>query len=387
MIKGKAAYLNRLYSRIKFKTMEVGESISGASPPSIFVGKFGYPKVFVGPLIPPVHGDTQIYDLPESWFMTGKTAEDVINFRFTLVRGKETINIKDAQSKTAQTLQEIALAKKSLEIDAEFRKKPRGAFFHEDIQPFGPSAPLKEIKISNVRMEPHLEKFYYDTDLLAKEAVINLYHRDIPISTIQKALSVGAFGLGKNRKLVPTRWGITAIDSTLGLHLLDKIKQYPIIGEYRVYEYEKINNKFVILFTPTHWQYEAMEAWFPQIIGDKLEIYSDYEKFEGKKDYSLIGGCFYAERLSVSEALEREKRQAGVVIFRESYPGYVPLGVWNCREAVRLALKRKCEKFGTLQQTLNHISTRLRIPTKNWTRQSQLLKELRTQRKLLQFVS
>ncbi len=386
MIKGKAAYLNRLYSKMKFKTIEVGDNISGASPPSVFVGRVGYPKVFVGPLIPPQHGDTRIMDLPEEWFNATKTVEDIINFRFTLVRGKEALNVNDVQNKTARLFQEVALAKDSLEVEAEFKKRPTGMFFNEDIQPFGPSAPLKYLKITNVKMEPNMEKAYHDTDLKAKDAVIELYQRGIPVSTIQKALSVGAFGIDGNRKFVPTRWGITAVDDTLGLNLLEKIKFYPTIDEYRVYEIEKINNKFVILFFPTNWQYEAMEAWFPQIIGDKLEIYSDFEKFEGKRGYAVIGGCWYAERLSVAEALETEKRQAGIIIFRESYPGYIPLGVWNCRECVRLALKQKYAKFQTLQEALSHISMKLKIPIKMWINQSHLLKELIYQSSLKQFI-
>ncbi|MEM7827687.1 MAG: hypothetical protein QXD72_03200 [Candidatus Aenigmatarchaeota archaeon] len=225
MIKGKAVYLNRLYSKMKFKSVEIGESISGASPPAIFVGRHNYPRVFVGPLIPPQHGDTQIMDLPEQWIINGKTVEDVVNFRLCLVRGKETLNVKDVYSKPVQTLQELALAKKSLEVDAEFKKKPRGGFFHEDVPPFGPSAPLKEIKLAeNPKWNLQLEKAYYDTDLKARDAMIELYEKGLFVSSIQKALSVGAFGLEKNRKLVPTRWSITAVDDTISLYLLEKMK-------------------------------------------------------------------------------------------------------------------------------------------------------------------
>ena len=93
MIKGKAVYLNRLYSKMKFKTMNIGESISGASPPGVFVGRVGYPRVFVGPLIPPQHGDTKIMDTPEEWFEKSKQVADIIGFRFSLIRGKESIKI------------------------------------------------------------------------------------------------------------------------------------------------------------------------------------------------------------------------------------------------------------------------------------------------------
>jgi len=41
--------------------------ISGSSPPGVFVGRIGYPKVSIGPMVPPQHGDTSIMDTPEFW--------------------------------------------------------------------------------------------------------------------------------------------------------------------------------------------------------------------------------------------------------------------------------------------------------------------------------
>jgi hypothetical protein len=43
------------------------ETLSGATPPSVFIGRYGYPKVKVGPMVPPFHGDTTILDKPEMW--------------------------------------------------------------------------------------------------------------------------------------------------------------------------------------------------------------------------------------------------------------------------------------------------------------------------------
>src|SRR5438128_12403407 len=40
------------------------KQISGSSPPGVFVGRFGYRKVFVGPMVPPVSDDTEILDTP-----------------------------------------------------------------------------------------------------------------------------------------------------------------------------------------------------------------------------------------------------------------------------------------------------------------------------------
>src|SRR3972149_8353521 len=52
--------------------------LEGASPPGVFVGRFGYPKVYVGPLVPPVPGDTEIHATPDAGI--GRTMEDIVNF-------------------------------------------------------------------------------------------------------------------------------------------------------------------------------------------------------------------------------------------------------------------------------------------------------------------
>jgi hypothetical protein len=66
--------------------------IDGMSPPSVFIGRIGYPNVYVGPLVPPVHEDTSIYDLPEHWF--GKSMDEIVGFRSLLVRGKHRVNVQ-----------------------------------------------------------------------------------------------------------------------------------------------------------------------------------------------------------------------------------------------------------------------------------------------------
>lgn len=63
------------------------KDISGASPPSVFIGRIGYPNVYAGPLVPPVEGDTSMFDLPELWF--GKSMDEIVAFRSMLIRGKQ----------------------------------------------------------------------------------------------------------------------------------------------------------------------------------------------------------------------------------------------------------------------------------------------------------
>lgn len=389
MYKGKASYLNRLYSRMSFKTVEYSEKLSGSSPPSVFIGRYGYPKVAVGPLLADSHGDTSILDLPEEWISGNKTARDIVDFRMQLIRGKQMVGVKETagENKMVSLLQEIALAKNSLDVEAEFKKKPVGRFFHEEVQPFGPSATLKELSLSNSKFNPQLEKAHYDTDLKAKDAVINLYEKGVVFSSIQKAFSTGAFGLERNRKLVPTRWSITAVDSTLSQHLLDEIKYYEPIEDYRVYESTSLNNRFIVMLMPTMWRYEWIEAFFPSIVSEKLEIFGDCERFERKTEYSPVGGCYYSARLAVAELLRKEKKQAGAIILREAYPGYIPLGVFNVRENMRRAMQLGCQQFETFDATINYVASRLKLRMGTWLQHSTLFREEFVQKRLKDFAA
>src|SRR3989338_2128244 len=273
MYKGKLSYLEKLTPKLG-KTF-FGKEIDGSSPPSVFVGREGYPKVFVGPMVTQNKGDTAIMDTPEQWL--GKfDALGIANFRMRLIRGMKLVGIKDVGCSTVEKMKEIAMARDSVEAETEFEKKPRGYTFNVDHQPFGPSAPLKKMEFGNVYWEHHMEKAYHDTDLLSQQAVIGLYDKGLLVSHIPKAFSVGAFGLRTKRKLVPTRWSITAVDDILGKDLLSSVKHHPKIDNYQVYEFKDLNNYFIILLTPTSWQYEFLEA-FIHLFGQEELLFSDWE--------------------------------------------------------------------------------------------------------------
>ncbi len=375
MIKGKTAYLKRLTSKMRIQSVDVGKEIDGSTPPSVFIGSWNYPKVYAGPMIAPISGDTTIMDMPESWIPQSKSQEDIIGYRMSLVRGKQLVGIKDLESGFVEKLQEISLAENSIESEAEFIKKPRGSSFSDEHTPHGPSAIIQKFDIDNVRWEHSLEKAFYDTDLKAADAVVDLNKRGIPFSNIQKAFSVGAMGMGKKRKLVPTRWSITACDSTIADRLLKTVRFNDIIDTTRVYEFSSLNNYYAIMLIPTEWQYEWMEA-FLQVLGREELIFSDYENNSGKKEYSRVGGCYYTCKMAVLEALERESKQAGVIVLREAYNGYVPLGVFNVRENVRNAMDQTPIEFEDMKTALSYISTKLKLPMEKFVKQSDLMKEL-----------
>jgi len=384
--KSRCPVLVRFYSQAKTKPLIEGLTLEGSSP-GIFCGRIGYPFVSIGPLIPPIIGDTSFLDTPELW--QGKTIGDIVDFRSQLVRGKHRVHIKQLEkNKIVELTREIALSKSSTDVNAEFFRKPSGALVLDDeIQPYGPSAPLKKLDLSSIKTDHKIEKAFYDTDLKAAEAVLILYMKGVLVSKIQRAFSAGLFGIEKNRKFVPTRWSITATDSIISQNLLEQVKTFPLINEFRVYEHVALDNRWIVLMIPSYWQYELIEAWYPKTTwnpeGSEVAIYSSSEGFDGRTTYAEIGGCYYAARLAVGELLEQEKRQAVVVIFREAHPGYImPIGVWNVRENVRATLKKQSIKFRTLKEALNYISTKLDIKMKTWVANSEILQKLIYQRKI-----
>ena len=118
MIKGKTAYLKKLTSKMKMKSVDVGRELDGSTPPSVFIGSWNYPKVYAGPMIAPLSGDTTIMDMPESWIPQEKSQEDIIGYRMNLVRGKQIVGIKDLENNFVEKLQEISLAESSIESEA-----------------------------------------------------------------------------------------------------------------------------------------------------------------------------------------------------------------------------------------------------------------------------
>jgi len=360
--------------------------LAGASPPGVFVGRFGYPKVFVGPLVPPVHGDTEILDTPEAWI--GRTLEDIVGFRSQLVRGMHRAHVLDVETggRLVDQTRELALSTAATEVEVGFTRRPQGRVaLDDDVQPFGPSAPLRQLDIGSLKIDRRLDRATSDTDLPAREAVLGLHASGVAVSKIQRAFSVGAFGIAKNRRLVPTRWTITAVDDTIGKALREEVKTFPLVNEIRIHEAIGFDDRFLVIQMPRPWRYELIEAWYPNTLwnplGRDIVMYGDHEGTAGRSTYATIGGCYYAARLAVGEALLRERRQAATVILRETHPGYLmPIGVWNVREHVREALRRPARTFSTLATAFEYLRTRLDIPMARYLRASDVLQHTLYQR-------
>jgi hypothetical protein len=325
-------------------------------------------------MIAPVHGDTRVMDTPEAWIPGEKTQEEILGFRMSLVRGKRPVHVDDLGSGYIGKLQEIALSSGSVESEASFSESPRGFSLSDEHTPYGPSGALERLDLGTMKMDRALERVFYDGDLTASEAVASLHAGDVPFSAIQKAFSCGTMGLGRRRSLVPTRWSITACDSTIADHLLRGVRKNPVIEACRVYESTTLSNRYAVLLLPTGWQYEWMEA-FLHVLGSEELVFADHETGAGKTVYSTVGGCYYSCKMAVLEALAREGRQAGAIVFREAYQGYVPMGVFNVRENVRNAMRNPPTEFGEMKDALAHISSRMQLPLRRFVEESTLLRD------------
>ena len=111
-------------------------SVSGESPPSIFVGHHGYPKVRIGPALPPRRGDTEIYERPDLW---GKmTVDDIARMRFSLYRGYKVLPISSPTDPNNYLLEihDLILSARPVFSEIEYSSTERKIDFSAESQPF-----------------------------------------------------------------------------------------------------------------------------------------------------------------------------------------------------------------------------------------------------------
>lgn len=389
--KDRCPLMLKFYSHQKLLPKIDTKDLAGSSPPAVFVGRHGYPKVEIGPLLPAEFGDTSILDTPERW--VGRSVDEIASMRFRLVRGKYRIDATDfaKSGRIVDNVQEMALTERPIDVETSFERKPTGRVVLDDeVQPFGPSGRMEQMNIGNGRFERNLERSFYDTDMRSTDAVISAYSNGTMVSEIEKAFSVGTMGVGKRRRFVPTRWSITAVDDIIGKDLISKTRFNETIDEYRLYQWDQLDNRWSIIMMPCSWRFEMIEAWFPQSSWNpsmsKIEITPDSEMFDGRTEYAKNGGAYYAARLAVNELLLSQGRSAGVIVLREVHPGYdIPLGVWNIRENVRAALRQQPMVSDTLEGLWPKIDAYMDVKRETWIRNSSIIREWKVQRRLDEF--
>jgi DNA repair protein NreA len=369
----------------------LSESLSGATPPSVFVGRYGYPKVKLGPMVPPLHGDTTILDNPEMWL--GKSIEEIVNYRLSLVRGISTVDIHNTSGKYVESLQELAMTSESVESELTFEKIPiadteqeKDIVIDTESAPFGPAAPLKTFKISSsLSVDQKLEKAFYDKDLPAAEGIVTLYHDRVEVSRIQRVLSMGMLGFQKNRRLVPTRWSISATDDIISNSLIKEIETFPAIDFFKVHKHIHLGNYYSVILIPDDiWSFEMQEAWYDN--EGNLGVGIDFENANGLSHYPSIGGAYYAARLAVAEHLFKKRHRAAALILREIRTEYaIPVGVWQIREGIRKALDGESNQFDNFHKALSFACVNLSVSKSEWITNSKMCKNMKEQTRITDF--
>ena len=365
------------------------ETLQGATPPSVFIGRYGYPKVKVGPMIPPFHGDTTILDKPEMWLR--KNLEDIVNYRLSLVRGVSDADVHVTSGRYIESLQELAMASKSAESEAIFEKRPITDIEQEkdlgESAPFGPIAPLKSFKTASISVDKRLENVYYDKDMQAAEAIVDLYHGGVEVSKIHRVLSMGMLGMQKKRRLVPTRWSITATDDIISVSLIKSLAFCPRIDCFEVCKYAHLGNYFSVVLIPDDvWSFEMKEVWFDS--NGNIGMGMDFESANGLDHYPSIAGAYFAARLATAEYLSKRRRKAAALVLREIHPDYVmPVGVWQIREGIREALKTNKSQFETFEEALTFACLSLSTSREEWIRGSKVFKLKKEQMRITDFLN
>ncbi|MBX4196349.1 hypothetical protein KW805_02060 [Candidatus Pacearchaeota archaeon] len=365
------------------KTVKIKE-FSGSSPPEIFVGRWNYPNVYAGILSPQEHGNTQIMSSVEEWHEKKLPIPDILALRNQLIYGRSQTNIK-ALGKLTPVMQEVAMTHKS--ISTEFKlKKPITKHDENDrkVPLISHAAHVEKVRLQeNPEVKPKVDYLVNDVDVKSKQALIELEKSNISSTTMMKLLSAGLLGLKKNRKLVPTRWSITAVDDTLGKEKLKRIRTFQELSEIQLFHAEYIGNHYEFLLLPEKFSFEVIE-----ISMNNFQVWHDYETFFPRKQYAEeVVGAYYANRLALAEHLEKIKRQCTCIVFREIRPEYyAPLGVGILRQVSREAFTKKPETFTTQEEAFKVIQSRLRIPINYFKEKSILLKNYGKQKKITQFL-
>lgn len=378
----------------RYKDLDKISELNTNSPPSVFVGsKLKYPAVNVGILSPLEKDDNAwLYDDAKFWAKENFGIKDVMNLREGLLNSRFQSKVTEPRRDTGKFVkiaQELAMASRPVDMEVSLKDRiGQGVRKDRVLSPQGMGARLKNVKITgNTRIDGRLDKVAND-ELKASEGIKYLYKNSFDEYSLSKIMSVGVLGLKKDKKLVPTRWSITATDDAIGKNLLTKIRDYPWIENHELFFGEFMGNCYLIMLFPNVFSYELFELYLPGSSwnpGNEVKAATDYESYDGRKSYaSDTAGGYYAARLPILEYLEKIRKQASVLVIRIELPSYwAALGVWVVRESVRKALGNKRFEFVDMREMTDSAQKigmiKFGFDTSKVLKKSKVLESLKTQ--------
>ncbi len=387
-----------IYTKLpQMKTLRLEKENFVGTAPSVFVGRYGYPNINLGILAPPdtVEKEGELYDAPKEWSKRGFRIQDILDFRSVLINSRTKASVKTAH-KYLEISQEVALASKPVDVEFFLQKKPTYQINMSNVETvLGAYAELKKaVLTSNPHVDLRVEKVVDDSDLKSVDALNILYKKGFNETFLARILSVGSLGVKAQRRLVPTRFSITAVDDQVGKGLIEEIKDYSQ-GDYMIYFGGYLGNYYLVIFFPGIWGYELFEIYIPSTLLNperEIKFSTDYEFYGGRKTYAeqCVGG-YYASRLAILEKLKELKRQQTVLVLRFITDEYsTPLGVFVCREATRISLKNEALKFNSKESLLFYVKDfiykRFKFDINKLLQKSVLLQQINQQKKLFDFM-
>ncbi|WP_338727739.1 DNA repair protein NreA [Haladaptatus sp. DJG-WS-42] len=370
-----------------FQNVLQGDSLFGSSAPSIFVGRSNYPRVSTG-LLSPMDPDSNAADFATSgdWYKQGLSIDDVFQRRTGLLNSTRSaaVDVNDVWDGFVGVQREVAIAGRPVDVEIGLDNASALDFqpsIDEISTPTGPRARARSADLAENPYIPRpVQKTLEDDDWQAQGAMTYLYRRGFDVYDINKILSAGALGQTASRKLVPTRWSITAVDDTLGQYLRGRIRNAPSIDTVQVWTNEYMGNQFWVILAPGNWEYELVEMKAPGSIwnpdpGGALWMGADSEGYEGRTAYvDETSGAYYASRLGALEYLESIGRQAKCIVLRHVSDDYWgPVGVWQVRESVRNAFDGDHGEAETFHDAVRQVAPLLPVSLNDLRRKSSMV--------------
>ncbi len=379
-------------ARTHFEETLTGETMVGSTAPSVFVGRSSYPNVSTG-LLAPVgnEADAASYVTTGEWYQKGYEIDDVFERRTGLLNStrRSNVDVYDVWDGFVGAQREVAIADRPVDIELGLEDSPGfdlGDSIGEVAAPRGPRANASTAQVTENPSVPRaIEKTLSDDDWRAEGAITYLYRRGFDVYEINNVLSVGALGQGEQRRLVPTRWSITAVDDTLGQYLRGTIRNAPAIDRTLVWHNSYMGNDYWIIAAPGDWEFELLElkapdsVWNPDPDGG-VYMAADSEGYEGRSAYvEETAGAYYAARLGVLEELADRDRQATVFVIRHITSEYwAPVGVWQVRESVRDAFANEPAVAETFHGAVRRLCPQLPVSIADLRRKSTLVAGLQS---------
>ncbi|RDI71245.1 DNA repair protein NreA [Halopelagius longus] len=369
----------------RFEETVQGDSLFGSVSPSIFVGTSNYPNVSTGILSPVGHEDDAArFETSAGWYDEGVSIDDVFQRRTSLLNSNQTtksVEVHDAWDGFLGVQREVAIADRPVSVEIGLDGTPDIDFDVTENDIATPTGPRARAQSADLAENPHVprpvEKTLEDDDWNAEGAMNYLYRRGFDVYDINTILSAGALGQGRNRKLVPTRWSITAVDDTVGKFLRGGIQTNPSVNSVEIHREEFLGNAFWVILAPGDWEYELVELKAPGSVWNPdpdagMWLAADREGFEGRTGYvEETAGAYHASRLGVLEHLEERGRQAKALVVRHVSDDYWgPVGVWQVRESIRNAFDGEHAEAETFAAAVRQVAEYLPVSLADLRRKS-----------------